>query len=63
MIDFAHEEINLLLALLTFGNVLSGADEAHEPSLTLIALEIRKPPHLYPADLAISSLNPVLVRG
>src|SRR5258708_15983463 len=62
MIDFAHEEINLLLALLAFGSVLSGADEAREPSLTPGALEISKPMSLHPADLAVSPLNPVLMR-
>src|SRR5260370_5279386 len=62
MIDFAHEEINLLLALLAFGNVLSGADEAREPSLTPGALEISKPMSLHPADLAVSPLNPVPMR-
>jgi hypothetical protein len=62
MIDFAHEEVLLFLALLAFGNVLSGADEAHDLSLRPGTLEIGKPMSLHPADLAVSPLNPVLMR-
>src|SRR6266478_5698988 len=37
MIDLAHEEVLLFLALLAFGNVLNSAAEAHGPA------EIRHP--------------------
>src|SRR5215467_8636355 len=63
MIDFAHEEVLLFLALLAFGNVLQGADEAHGPALIPGAVEIRKPQRLRPADLAVSPPEPELSRG
>src|SRR6266478_4188973 len=62
MTDFAHQKVNLLLALLAVGNVLCGADEAHELSLTPGALKISKPMSLHPADLAVAPLNSVLMR-
>jgi hypothetical protein len=69
MIDLAHEELQLFLvrlalglALLAFGNVLDGADEAHGSPLMPGPLETSKPPHLYPMDLAVSPQNPVLMR-
>src|SRR6266849_4090349 len=49
--------------LLAFRNVRDGADDAHGPSLTPGALEISKPVHLHPADLAVSPANPVFDRG
>jgi hypothetical protein len=63
MINLAHEEALPFLAPLAFGNVVSDTDNAREPSLALVVLEVRKPTHLYPADFAVSSLNPVLVGG
>jgi len=62
MIDFAHEEVLFFLALLAFGNVLDGADEAHDLSLGPGALTIGKPATLHPTDLAVSPPEPVLIR-
>src|SRR5258708_10522463 len=62
MIDLAHEEVLPFLALLAFGNVLCGADEAHDLSLTPGTLEIGKSMILHPADLAVSPPDPVLDR-
>jgi hypothetical protein len=62
MSDFAREEELPFLALLAFSNVwtvpmkLTGRRSCRAP------LETSKPPHLYPADLAVSPLNPVLMR-
>jgi hypothetical protein len=39
---------------------VNGANDG--PSLTLVAVEIRKPAYFYPVDLAVSPLNPVLMR-
>src|SRR5712671_6324814 len=63
MTDFAHEEVLLFLALLAFGNVLSGADDARGPSLMAGALEISEPQSLHPADLSVSRPEPELGRG
>src|SRR5258708_23166150 len=63
MIDFAHEEVLLLLALLAFGNVLGGAAEAHGPALRPGALKIGKSVSLHPADLAITPPDPEFARG
>src|SRR5258708_40263773 len=63
MTDLAHEEVLPFLALLAFGNVLDGADEARNPPLTPGTFETSKPTHLDPADFAASSLNSVLTRG
>src|SRR6267143_257800 len=62
MIDLAHEEVLAFLALLAFGNVLCGADEAHDLSLRPGTLEIGKSMILHPADLAVSPPDPVLDR-
>src|SRR5262249_20925880 len=62
MIDLTHEEVLLFLALLAFGNVLSGTDHADGASLVRDTLEIRKPVGLHTPNLAVSSLNPVLGR-
>src|SRR5258708_39267802 len=62
MIDFAHEEVLFFLALLAFGNVLDGADKAHDLSLGPGALAIGKPATLHPTDLAVSPPEPVLIR-
>ena len=61
MIDFAHEEVLLLLALLAFGNVRYSADEADGRWGTPVSLKISKGQGLYPADLAISPADPELV--
>src|SRR5262249_57879599 len=61
MIDFAHEEMLLLLALLAFGDVLNGAAQANGPSLGPDTLEIRKPMTLDPADLSVSPPHPILM--
>src|SRR5258708_40110309 len=63
MIDFAHEEVLLFLALLAFGDVLSGAGHADGPSLTPGALEMTKPQLRRPTDLAASPPEPELGRG
>src|SRR5258708_13494831 len=60
MIDFAHEEVLLFLALLAFGNVLSSATETHDPSLRPGTFKIREPMTLYPADRAVLPPNPEL---
>ncbi len=62
MIYLAHEEVLSFFALLAFGYVVHGADDARGPSVMLVPVEIRKPTHLYPADLPVSPLNSVLVR-
>ncbi len=61
MIDFAHEEVLLLLALLAFGNVLNRPAEAHGPALRPGALKISKSITLRPADRAVSPPNPELM--
>src|SRR5215470_17888648 len=61
MINLAHEEVLLLLALLAFGNVLNRAAEAHDAALRPRALKISKPMGLHPADLAVSPPNPILM--
>src|SRR5258708_27469609 len=61
MIDFAHEEVLLFLALLAFGNVLSSATETHDPSLRPGTFKIREPMTLYPADRAVLPPNPELM--
>src|SRR5260370_30971421 len=44
MIDFAHEQVLLLLARLAFGDVRKGADVAHGPPPSMLGpLEICKP--------------------
>src|SRR5262249_27361984 len=63
MIDFAHEEVFLFLALLAFGNVLNRPAEAHSPPLRPGALKISKSVSLHPADLAISPPDPELAHG
>jgi len=62
VIDLTHQKVHLLLALLAFGNVRNGADDARGPSLTPGALEISKPMQLYPADLAVFPPEPELDR-
>src|SRR5215467_13304025 len=62
MIDFAHEEKLLFFALLAFGNIRNGADDARTFSLMPDVLEISEPMHLRPADLAASPLQPELDR-
>src|SRR5215468_5700711 len=62
MIDLAHKEVLPFLALLAFGNVLSGTDHADSASLGRGILEIRKTVSLHTPDLAVSPLNPVLDR-
>src|SRR5215831_3311362 len=62
MIDLAHKEVLPFLALLAFGNVLSGTDHADSASLGRGTLEIRKTMSLHTPDLAVSPLNPVLDR-
>src|SRR5262245_16430959 len=61
MIDFAHEEVLFFLALLAFGNVLSGAAEAHSMALRPGARKISKPMPLYPANRTVPAPNPVLM--
>src|SRR5258708_2919255 len=61
MIDLAHEEVLLLLALPALGNVLSGATEAHDPSLRPGARKISKSLTLHPANRPISPPNPELM--
>src|SRR5260370_40553798 len=61
MIDFAHEEVFLFLALFAFGNVLGSATETHDPSLRLGTFKIREPMTLYPADRAVLPPNPELM--
>jgi len=63
MIDLAHEEVLFFLALLTFGNVLDGADEAHRLSLGHRALKMSKPLGLHPTNLTVSPTEPELGRG
>ncbi len=63
MIDFAHEEVLLLLALLAFGDVLNRPAEAHGPALRSGAFEISKPQGLHPADLAVCPPDPELGGG
>src|SRR5262249_39606935 len=63
MIDFAHEEVLLFLALLAFSNVLSGAGHAYGPSLTPHALEISNAKSLHPTDIAVSPQESELGRG
>ena len=60
MIDFAHEEVFLLLAL---RDVRYGANDACGSSLTQGALEISKPMHLHPADFPASPPEPELDRA
>src|SRR6266478_1651454 len=60
MIDFAHEEVLLFLALLALGDVLDGAAETHGPALTPGALEIGEPKSLHPADRAVCPPQPEL---
>src|SRR5215472_1140291 len=60
MIDFAHEEVFLLLAL---RDVRYGANDACGSPLTQGALEISKPMHLHPADFPASPLEPELDRA
>src|SRR5260370_11953612 len=61
MIDFAHEEVFLFLALLAFGDVLNRPAEAHDPALRSGALKISKSMTLRPADAAVSLPNPELM--
>src|SRR5260221_6424265 len=61
MIDFAHEEVLLLLALLAFGNVLNRPAKARGPALRPGALKISKSITLRPADLAVAPPNPELM--
>src|SRR5258706_3880290 len=61
MIDFAHEEVFLFLALFAFGNVLSSATKTQDPSLRPDTFKIREPVTLYPADRAVLPPNPELV--
>src|SRR5712692_7048989 len=61
MIDFAHEEVLLFLALLAFGNVLNRPAKARGPALRPGALKISKSITLRPADLAVSPPNPKLM--
>src|SRR5262249_21427473 len=61
MIDLAHEEMLLLLALLAFGDVLNRTAEAHGPAFRPGALKISKSMTLRPADRAVSPPNPELV--
>src|SRR5258708_17325940 len=63
MIDLAHEEVLVLLALFAFGNVLDGAAEAHGPAPRSGTLKISKSVSLHPADLAISPPDPELAWG
>ena len=63
MIDFAHENVLLFLALLAFGNVLNGADHPRGPCLTPDVLEISKPNRRHPPEPAISLKEPVLCHG
>src|SRR5258708_13388079 len=60
MIDFEEEEVLLFLTLLAFGNVLSSANETHDPSLRPGTFKIREPMTLYPADRAVLPPNPEL---
>src|SRR5260370_17592338 len=62
MIDFAQEEMLLLLTRLAFGNILDGADEAQEPAATPGAFKIITPTALHPTDLAVAPPEPVLIR-
>jgi hypothetical protein len=62
MVDLAHEEVLLFLALLAISNVSNSAHDGHGPPLVPVALEIRKPQSLHPADLAASALEPELGR-
>jgi hypothetical protein len=48
------------LKVLAYDDARNGADEAHSFSLTTRAFKISKPMSLHPADLAVSSPNPVL---
>src|SRR5258708_15358228 len=61
MIDFAHEEVFLFLALLAVGDVLNRPAEAHDPALRSGALKISKSMTLRPADVAVSLPNPELM--
>src|SRR5215470_3574806 len=63
MIDFAHEEMLLFLALLAFGDVLSGAGHARGPSLTPGAFEVSQSQGFHPTDLAVAPPEPKLGRG
>jgi hypothetical protein len=62
MVDLAHQQMHLLLALLALGNVLDGADDGGRGLLAPGVLEISKPMQLDPADLAVCQPNPVLDR-
>src|SRR4029077_9313408 len=62
MTDFAHEEMHLFLASFAFCDVRNSADHAHSSSVMPSALEISKPMHLHPTDLAASPSEPKLVR-
>src|SRR5215468_2960809 len=59
---FTHEEMLFFLALLAFGNVLSGTDHADGASLVRGTLEVCKPVSLHIPNLAVSPLNPVFDR-
>jgi hypothetical protein len=64
MIDLAHEEVLPFLALLSLVDVLDGADEAHDPSLTARALKtMSKPLGLQPANLTVPPPEAELRRG
>jgi hypothetical protein len=53
MIDFAHQEVLLFLALLAFGNVLQSANETDGPPLRPGALEIGTPQSLLATHKAV----------
>src|SRR5215472_4093807 len=62
MADLAHQEVLPFVALLAFGNVLTGTDHADSTSLDRGTFEIRKPASLHTPDRTVSPLNPVLDR-
>src|SRR5579883_3515804 len=59
MIDLAHEQVHLLLALLAFSYVRDRADDADGPPGGPGALEMRQPVSFDPADLAVSPLHTI----
>jgi hypothetical protein len=60
MIDLAHEEVQLLVALFVFGNVRYRTDDTDCSSVIPLTLKIDKAQGLHPADI-ISMTDPELV--
>jgi hypothetical protein len=61
MIDLAHEEVQLFLALFVFGNVRYRTDDADCSSVIPVTLKIDKAQSLHPADIIVSMTDAELV--